>query len=86
MRYAEALASYRVLSVVAAVAAVVLCARVTPFRDRLSATLLGLGALGLSFPFVFGLGLGQPDAFVMLSLAVGIFRPDTTLMYCCTLW
>ena len=68
-----AVAWFRVLAALGMIAAVVVTARVLPPASRLPATLLGLGALLVSFPFANTIDVGQGNEFVMLGIAFGIY-------------
>lgn len=68
-----AVAWFRVLAVLGMIAAVVVTARVLPSASRLPATLLGLGALLVSFPLANTIDVGQGNEFVMLGIAFGIY-------------
>jgi hypothetical protein len=79
--YLPALASFRVVSALAMLAAVLVAGLALAREDRLVAWLVGVAALLVSFPVVSSLSLGQVDGFVMLALAVALWASTTRRWY-----
>jgi hypothetical protein len=71
--HTTAIVLFRVVNVLALAAAVVLVVRVLPIQSRTIGYLVAVGALGMSYPLVATLELGQIHGLVLLGLAVGIW-------------
>jgi hypothetical protein len=64
---------FRIATLFAMIAAVILTGWTLPGRSRPLAILVGLGSLFFAFPTIKTLALGQGNGWVMLALAVGIW-------------